>query len=136
MHAHTPDAAELRKFGIVTGILIILLVGTLVPWIWGLNILSWQRYTGPIGGVLILWGLVHPSSLIYVFKPWMMFAEKVGWVNTRIILFLLFFVMFMPIGFIMRLFGHDPMRKRFDTGADSYRVEKEPQDKDHMETPY
>lgn len=137
---HTPASemtpAELRKFGLVTGALIILLVGGLLPWIWDKNILEWQKVTGPIGGVLILWSLLHAGSLVYVYKPWMAIAEKIGWFNTRVILLLLFYVVIFPIGFVMRLFGHDPMARKFDTALGSYRKEKEPQEKSHMETPY
>jgi len=134
--ANTPDKKELKTFGIVTGLLIILLVGTLIPWLWDQDILEWQKYTGSIGGALILWGFVHSESLIWVYKPWMLFAEKVGWFNTRLILFLLFFMLFMPLGIIMRTFGYDPMTRKFDQTAKSYRKDKEPQTKDHMATPY
>jgi len=130
------DKQYLRKFGVVTGILVILLIGGLVPWIWDKSILEWQKVTGPIGGVLILWGLVHPTSLIWVYKPWMAFAEKVGWVNTRIIMLLMFYVLFLPIGLVMKLFGHDPMARKFKADQETYRIVKEPQTKDHMETPY
>jgi hypothetical protein len=127
---------QLREFGIITGLLIIVLVGGLVPWIWDRSILEWQRFTGPLGGALILWGLLHPSSLIYLYRPWMWLAEKVGWINTRIILFLLFYVIIFPTGIIMRLFGHDPMARRLRPLLDSYRVEKKAENKDHMETPF
>lgn len=129
-------AQDLRKFGIVTGILIIVLIGGLVPWIWDKNIIEWQKITAPLGSLLIVWGGLHPTSLILVYKPWMAFAEKIGWVNTRIILLLLFYVMFVPIGFIMKIIGHDPMARKLNTSQASYRINKEPQTKDHMETPY
>ncbi|MCB1616985.1 MAG: hypothetical protein KDI30_13305 [Pseudomonadales bacterium] len=137
---HTPVSemtpGELRKFGLVTGALIILLIGGLLPWIWHKSILEWQKVTGPIGGTLIVWALLHAKSLIYVYKPWMAIAEKIGWFNTRVILLLLFYVVIFPIGFVMRLFGHDPMMRKFDDALGSYRKEKEPQEKSHMETPY
>ena len=135
-HSHTMSAAELRKFGWVTGLLVILFVGVLLPWLADKNILSWQKITLPIGSVLIAWAFAHPGSLIYVYKPWMAFADKIGWVNTRIIMAILFYVIIMPIGVIMRLFGKDPMARKFETQAQSYRITKEPQPKDHMETPY
>ncbi len=131
-----PDKTGLRNFGIITGLLIIILIGTLVPWIWDQDILAWQRYTGSIGGVLIVWGLVHPQSLILIYKPWMALAEKLGWLNTRIIMFLMFYILFLPMGIMMRLVGKDPMNRKFDPEAESYRIKREPQDKDHMETPY
>jgi hypothetical protein len=137
MNDHKPmTTSELRKFGLVTGALIIILVGGLLPWIWERSILEWQKTTAPLGGSLIIWALAHPASLSYVYKPWMYVAEKIGWINTRIILCLLFYVIIMPIGMIMRLGGHDPMHRRFSNELASYRVGREPQSKDHMETPY
>lgn len=130
----TPKA--LRDFGLVTGALIIVLIGGLLPWIWDRNILEWQKITGPIGGTLILWALAHPTSLIYVYKPWMFLAEKIGWVNTRLIMLLLFYVLIFPMGLMMRLFGKDPMARKFEKTAASYRKLKSPQTKDHMETPF
>jgi hypothetical protein len=138
MSTHTQEMTpqELRKFGVITGILIILLVGTLLPWIWGQQILEWQKVTGTIGSVFIMWGLIHPSSLIFVYKPWMTVAEKIGWFNTRIIMALIFYVMFVPLGLIMRVAGYDPLKIKLSPSDDSYRILKESQSKDHMETPY
>lgn len=130
----TPKA--LRDFGLVTGALIIVLIGGLLPWIWDRNILEWQEITAPIGGTLILWALVHPASLNYVYKPWMFLAEKIGWFNTRVIMALLFYVIIFPMGIMMRLVGKDPMARKFEKAAMSYRKVKDPQTKDHMETPF
>ena len=127
---------ELRKFGLTTGALLIGLIGILLPWLWHKDIAHTLRILVPPGTALIVWALIHPSSLIYIYKPWMWAAEKIGWVNTRIILSVLFFVILAPIGFMMRLFGKDPLTRRYDITATSYRIPKSPQTKDHMETPF
>jgi len=137
MHDHTPMTPKaLRDFGLVTGALIIFLIGGLIPWIWDKNILEWQKITGPIGGGLMIWALLHPPSLIHVYKPWMFLTEKIGWFNTRLIMLLLFYIMIFPTGLLMRLFGKDPMARKFEKTAVSYRRLKAPQTKDHMETPF
>jgi hypothetical protein len=130
--------AELRKFGLVTGAIIIGFIGMFLPWLKGGidKMLHWLPYASMVGGVLIVWALIHADSLVYVHKPWMLFAEKLGWVNTRIIMSVFFYVILTPIGFIMSLTGKDPMARRFDSSAPSYRIRKEPQTKDHMETPF
>ena len=84
----------------------------------------------------MVWALVHPRSLFLLHRPWMKFADVAGWVNTRVIMLVLFYFLIMPIGFLMRLFGHDPMSRKFNMALDSYRVKSKPQDRDHMETPY
>ena len=130
--------AELRKFGLVTGAIIIGLIGLFLPWLKGgfEKALQWLAFAGPIGGALIIWALIHPASLIYFYKPWMAFADKLGWLNTRIILSIVFYGLFMPIGLIMRLFGKDPMQRKMENTLDSYRITREIPTKDHMEHPY
>ena len=128
--------AELRKFGLITGAIIILFIGGFLPWWWEQNILQWQKITFPLGGALIVWALAHPASMIYFYKPWMKLAEVLGFINTRIILFIVFYGMFLPMGFIMRLFGKDPMQRKMESTLDSYRITRENPTKDHMEHPY
>jgi hypothetical protein len=53
-------------------------------------------------------------------------ALVLAWVNTRIILTLLFYAVFTPIGVIMRLF-RDPLDRRLHDGRVSYWVPKEPE---------
>jgi hypothetical protein len=128
--------AELRKFGLVTGAIIILFIGGFLPWWWEKDILHWQRITLPFGGILIAWALAHPASMIYFYKPWMKLAEGLGFINTRIILFIVFYGLFLPMGFIMRIFGKDPMQRKMESTLDSYRITRENPTKDHMEHPY
>jgi hypothetical protein len=40
-------------------------------------------------------------------KVWMTIAVVIGWVMARVVLTLLFFVVFTPMGLIARLFGKD-----------------------------
>jgi hypothetical protein len=72
--------AELRKFGLVTGAILIGLIGCLLPWLHSgvETMLRWLLYVGPAGGALIVWALAHPASLIYFYKPWMKLAEGSG----------------------------------------------------------
>ena len=130
--------AELRKFGLVTGAIIIGLIGCFLPWLKGGldKMLHWLAYAGPVGGILIVWALAHPASLIHFYKPWMKLAEGLGFINTRIILSILFYGMFMPMGFIMRLSGKDPMERKIDATLDSYRVTRNNPARNHMEKPY
>ncbi len=130
--------AELRKFGLVTGAILIGLVGCFLPWLAGglAKVQQWILYVGPVGSGLIIWALVHPASLIYFYKPWMKMAEVLGFINTRIILFILFYGMFMPMGFIMKLAGKDPMHRQLNAALDTYRVTRNNPARQHMEKPY
>jgi ABC-type glycerol-3-phosphate transport system permease component len=88
-----------------------------------------------VAGVLASMALVFPASLGPVYKVWMRFAEALGWINTRIILIVIFFMLFFPFGMIMRMFN-DPMRRKLDASADSYRLPSRPTKPDNMERPF
>ncbi|NBC14464.1 MAG: sxtJ, partial [Gammaproteobacteria bacterium] len=53
-----------------------------------------------------------------------------------LVLGLVFFLLFLPIGLVMRLAGHDPMRRKLDPDAATYRVPSRPQPPDSIEKPY
>lgn len=59
-----------------------------------------------------LTALVYPRILAPLNKAWMAFGHVLGWINSRIILGIVFFVVVMPIGLVMRLFGKDLLRMR------------------------
>jgi hypothetical protein len=54
----------------------------------------------------------------------MRFAHALGWVNTRIILTLVYLLTFTPLAIIFRLMGKDPMERRFEA-VESYWIKRE-----------
>ena len=137
-----PEISELRSFGLLFGVFFILVLGIVVPMLRqefsalfsGLGL--WPRWPWAAGGTVMAWAVIHPASLHLLQRPWMVFADVAGWLNTRIIMFLLFYFLILPIGFIMRLFGYDPMQRKIDKQLESYRNVREAQDRDHMRHPY
>lgn len=124
--------SDLRKFGLVTAGMLVLFFDVLIPWIWSITPPLWPLVTA---GILAAFALVLPGWLDPVYRVWMRFAMALGWVNTRIILSLIFFLVFLPVGLIMRMFN-DPMRRARDGAADSYRVASNPPKTENMERPY
>jgi multisubunit Na+/H+ antiporter MnhG subunit len=66
----------------------------------------------------------------------MKFGEVAGWVNTRLILGLLFYLIITPIALLLKLIGKDLIDTKLDNSRASYRTTRELQDKNHMENPY
>jgi hypothetical protein len=62
----------------------------------------------------------------------MVIGNALGWLNTRIILGLVFYGMITPMGFAMRLLGKDPLRLRSPGVVGSYRVDRTPRERTHM----
>ena len=67
--------------------------------------------------------LAYPRVLVSFYRAWMAFGHVLGWINTRLILGLVFVVLVIPTGLILRLTGKDLMRMRLHTG--SYWIRRE-----------
>jgi hypothetical protein len=63
-----------------------------------------------IGGVLVFFGLVAPPVLRVPNRLWWRFAQALGWFNSRVLLSVFFGVVLTPVGVVMRLTGHNPLR--------------------------
>ena len=137
-----PEVSELRSFGLLFGVFFILVLGIVIPMLRQefsalfSSLSLWPRWPWAVGGIVMAWAVIHPASLHLLQRPWMVFADVAGWINTRIIMFLLFYFLILPIGFIMRLFGYDPMQRKIDKQLESYRNVRKAQDRDHMRHPY
>jgi len=60
-----------------------------------------------------------------LYSWWMKLAALLAWINTRLILTVLFFLVFTPVGIILRLLKNDPLERRFEKGSLSYWRRKE-----------
>lgn len=94
------EKKDLRNFGIVIGVALSILGGLL--WWRGKDTYS---YLFIVSAVFILFGLVLPNLLRPLQKVWMTLAVIMGWFMTRLILCVLFYLVFTPIGLITRLTG-------------------------------
>ena len=131
--AGSPSRRELRTFGLGLGGMVAGMFGLLLPWVFGRGLPAWPWQ---VGGLLCLWALVWPAGLAPVYRTWMRLAQAFGWVNTRIILGAVFLLLFMPVGLGLRMQRKDPMARRWDAAAGTYRVASQDRPRDHFERPY
>ncbi len=106
---------DLRKFGLTVGIVLLAIAGLLL---WK-GKASYPVF-GIIGGLLVIAGLLFPIILRPLNKVWMTLAILMGWVMTRVILTILFFIVLTPLKFIAKLFGKDFLDLKIDKARDSY----------------
>ena len=118
----TPKRKQLRQFGFLLGCLIPLFFCVLLP---ALHSHSAPLWPVGIGVMLILIGVLAPQRLSPVYRGWMALGNVLGFINSHLILGVVFVLVLQPIALIMRCMGHDPLRKRWDASSDSYREESQ-----------
>jgi len=75
--------------------------------------------------IFALLAFTKSEALLPLNKLWMRFGLLLGLIVSPIVLGLIFFLIFMPIGLLMRLFGRDELRLKTKSAA-SYWKEREP----------
>jgi hypothetical protein len=124
---------ELREFGLIVAAGFAGILGTLLPllrhralplWPWAMALL------------LVLFVLLAPRLLYYPRQLWQSLGKGLGWVNSQIILTLLFYLVFFPAGVLARAFGWDPMERQFEPRRTSYRQSSMRPARESMERPY
>ena len=91
---------EIRKFGFLIGGVLIA-ISIFMLW----KALTYYQLVFVIGISFILLGLITPIILKPIYIVWMTFATILGWIMTRVILAILFYLIVTPIGLIARIFG-------------------------------
>jgi hypothetical protein len=144
------DRKGLRDFGVVTGLIIIGLFGLFLPWIfsgvslfhaydfWGAldPAVTALRWPFMLGGLLVVWGLVAPMSLKGLHRNWMRFGLMMSSVMTPLIMGIVFYLVFAPVGLVMKLLGKDSMARKLDANADTYRLISKDNPIKNLEKPF
>src|SRR5262249_12916988 len=92
---------ELRHFGLIRGALVVIAFAG-IPLFSRHAILVWPWL---VAAFLWVPALVAPAALRWPHRAWTRLGEGLGWLNTRVILSLLYFIAIVPIGLAMRLAG-------------------------------
>ena len=123
------EKSDLRKFGITIGVILLIIAG----------FLFWKEKESfqillTFGVTLCILGIAIPFILKPIYWVWMIFATILGWIMTRVILSLLFYIIITPIGLILRFFGKQFLELRWDKSKESYwnfRTNEHPQNKNY-----
>jgi multisubunit Na+/H+ antiporter MnhG subunit len=113
MQKISPNKGTLKKFGMTMAVVFLA--------IFGLFFFK-HKYAGAAYSLLaccvfFVTGLAAPLLLKPVYIIWMRLAFILGWVNTRIILIAIFYLIFTPIGLLMRLFRIDLLERKKQAGS-------------------
>lgn len=126
------DNKTLRSFGLTVGGVFALIA------LWPVVIRGGDpRLWAAVPSVLLIVpALVWPSSLSWIHKGWMAIGHVLGWINTRIILGAVFYLVVTPIGVVRRLLGKDPMGTKTNGNVETYRVLRKRRPASHLKRQY
>jgi Saxitoxin biosynthesis operon protein SxtJ len=119
---------ELRSFGLLVGG-VFSFIGLWPMLLHGEPLRLWAV---GLGGLLLALGGILPQALAPIHKGWMWIGHLLGWINTRILLGVVFYGLITPIGIVFRLMGKDTMRQAFSETSPTYRVIRQPRPRSHM----
>ncbi len=110
----------LREFGFLISVFFPFLIGWILPAFVGHPFRFWTLW---ISLPALILALTKPILLFYPYKAWMKLGHILGWINSRIILGMVFFIVLQPIALLMKSFGHDPLRLK-KSNQKSYKENK------------
>ena len=111
-----PSRRELRNFCLV----MVVGLGLFALIAWYKELTNATSVSGGCAALFLLAAIIHPPLTRPIFAVWMILARILGFINTHILLALVFYTMFTVFGLVMRLFGRDPMDRGLQADRDTY----------------
>jgi len=122
-----------RNFGLTMAVFFTAMFGIVLPFVFSFDNYIWPFVTSII---FVFLALFTPRWLMYLHILWMTLGHYLGIINTTIILTLVFIVIFVPMAFLLKIFGKDPMRRSKKQCLDTYWISSKQPPKEQMEKIY
>jgi len=126
----------LVRFGLIVGT-VLLLIG-FWPLLWGA--VKWLLKRWFFRTLLVLAGLAclacavwAPAWLARPYALWMRIGDRLGGWNARLLMGILFYGIFTPLGAVLRLIGYDPLRVRPEPDTRSFLHHRQARPGSHMD---
>jgi hypothetical protein len=124
----------LRDFAWQFSALIVIVFMGLLPWLFSGAIPMWPVF---VTGYLLLSAMIYPKAIYPLYVLWMVIASVLGFINTQILLAMVFYLVFAPIGCILRLTKGLQYQHQRSQKLNSYYIKRnKPLDKDHLTKPF
>ncbi len=115
------EKKDLRNFGITFGVVFTLLGGAL----WWKGKDTYTIFL-VLSSAFFFFGFVLPGLLRPLQKAWMTLAVVMGFFMTKVVLAILFYLVFTSIGLVSRLFGKKFLGSKMDSSKKSYWINRKP----------
>ena len=115
--SRVPSQREMRVFAVLLPIFFGI-VGGIIGWRTG----AWRvpQVIWAVGGIFTLAYVAVPALRWPFYALWMRAAFPLGWAISNLLLAVIFYGVFTPYGFVMRLMGRDKLQLRLDSKAPTY----------------
>jgi len=110
----------LKKFGLLLAAFLTI-IAAISFWKEG----NLYQYLLPAAVLSLLIALFAPNLLKGIYLPWMAAATVIGWVITRIILTVFYYVAITSFGLVAKLIGKDLLDQKIQPEKESYWVKRE-----------
>lgn len=110
-----------RSFGVVFAVVFAIIAAW--PLLRGGSVRGWAA---GVSVAFLVIALARPSLLSGLNRQWLKFGLLLGKIVSPIALGVLFYLVFTPMGVLMRLAGKDPLRLKMDRAAGSYWIDRKP----------
>lgn len=127
------DAKGLRKFSYTFSVVLCLLFGLVLPFLFNHSFPLWPWISGVI---FSFWGSLAPSTLRPIYISWMKIGIILSRITTPLILGILFYGILTPVGVFMRLIKFDPLERVIDRESLTHRISSDASYKTDFEKPY
>ena len=117
----TASPGSERSFGLVFGT--VFLVAGAFPLVKG-AVPHWWAIAAGVG--LFLLAYIRPSVFRMPNRIWFWFGERIAAIIGPVSIGIVYYAAVVPTGLLMRAFGKDPLRKRFERDLESYWIERNP----------
>ena len=119
--AQEPTARELRYFGLVLAAFLCV-VGALARWRWQAPVAGWL-----LGSLALAVGLAYyalPPLRRPLYLAWSGLLLPLRLAVSYLVLAIVHYLVFTPVGLLLRLLGRDALGRRFDSETTSYFVRR------------
>ena len=78
-----------------------------------------------VGGMGALMFQAVPSWRRKIYQFWMRLVYPIGWMVSHVMMTLIYFLVFTPVAFIMKVVGYDPLKRKWEREEESYLIKRE-----------
>ena len=130
--APSMDAKALKSFGLMMTWAFPLFIGIIAPWLISLPLQWWTLW---VSLFFVSLALIAPKLLYWPYKIWMFVAGIIGFINTRLLLGVTFYLLIFPIGLVLKLTNKLQFKKTNQQHS-NYVVRRDKIAKNQLEQPF